>query len=296
MKRFTIPILVLTLTLFGCDLQKPWSPEDDPGLEADDLQSAGVNTLAPVKTDIGDAEQGIWLEGRLAAESAGGRITSEEIENRRDRLAIVNITVPTPAPDELWVEYAIKVTRNFEEAPVVLRAAVMVEDTPAGELAIVVGANARNITDTLAVDLFSIFDQVPETFLATVKGELLLMPEGTDEYAIDPATVTSDVRSEAIQANPIRVTLVPGNGTVPDTNPETAEPVAGDSESPELTTSGAASPSPADAAPADPSPAAEPGPPAPAEDTPQEQPDSAPAAPTADAPSTDDPPSNSAPQ
>ena len=260
MKHLTIPVIALILTAFACKPEKPWSPEDEQGLEADDLASVAVNAILPVKTDIGDAEQGIWLEGRLAPESSGGLITSEEIKNRRDRLAIVNISVPAPVPDELWVEYDVKVGRNFEDSPVVLRTRVITESTPVGTLAVVLGKEAqRNQTlrgqrITMKVDLFSAFEQVPDSFLAKIEGELLLMPEGTDESTIDPATATSSVSSEAVQANLIRVTIVPGGASETGAPSEPAAPAVTETVAPEQPATDPAAPAPAEAAPAGDSP------------------------------------------
>lgn len=250
MKHLIFPVVAIVLTMFSCNLQRPWSPEDDQGLDPSDLPSVGVDTIAPVKTDIGDAEQGIWLEGRLAAESADGRITSEEIKNRRDRLAIVNMTVPTPVPDALWIEYEAKVARNFEDTPVVLRVAVVIDDEfTAGEIKAVFGKDAQRTQQTFKVDLFSAFEQVPETFLAAIKGELILMPEGTDETTIDPATATSATSSMAVQGNPIRVTIVPGGTTEATPPAESASPADTEAASQDQPVADPAAPMPADAAP-----------------------------------------------
>lgn len=207
MKLRYIPLAVVILSLCACTPKKPWSPDDEQGLDMNELSSVETNTSVPVKTDIGDAEQGIWVEARIAKDSYAENVKVNEVNNRRDRLAIVNVDITPPVPKKLDAVYSVIVNRNFDEAPVVLRARIMVDGKSVGTIEGILGKDARSSHIVSTVDLFSAFDHIPKTFLATIEGKLFLMPEGTHENVIDPHNATSDTSSEALQCNPIRVTI-----------------------------------------------------------------------------------------
>jgi len=223
MKRVLVSLVVLFVTLSGCKPDKPWSPDDLQDLNDEDPATAPLVVNVEEKTNIGDAEQGLWIEARLTPESITPGMVNDEIENRRGRLAIVNVTIPPPVPETLHAIYTINATRDFEKTPVVLRAQVMVDGMPVGSIHDVFGADAMIKDLQVTVDLFSAFEQVPDSFLGTVEGELLLMPEGTDESTIDPATATSTATSKAIQFNPIRVNIERGAAGVESPPQESGE-------------------------------------------------------------------------
>lgn len=232
MKPAFISLIAAMVVLSSCQPDKPWSPDDEPGI--DPGNTSEVKPASPVKepTNIGDVEQGLWFEARLVPDSIPPGATNEEVENRRDRLAIVNVTLPRPLPDQLMAVYTLESTRSFENTPVVLRAQILVDGVPVGNVHEVIEIRSRDNKITRTVDLLSAFEQVPDSFLATVEGEFHLMPEGTDASTLDPATATSGSTSKAIQFNPIRVNVVPGNDapgaiiddSAPSAMPETAEP------------------------------------------------------------------------
>lgn len=211
MKPAFLSLIAALVVLTSCQPDKPWSPDDEPGV--DPANTSEAEPISPVKepTNIGDVEQGLWFEARLVSDSIPPGATNEEVENRRNRLAIVNVTLPRPLPDQLMAVYTLKSTRNFENTPVILRAQILVDDVPVGNVQEVIEVLGRDNAVTRTVDLLSAFEQVPDSFLATVEGEFYLMPEGTDASTLDPATATSGSMSKAIQFNPIRVNVVPGN-------------------------------------------------------------------------------------
>jgi hypothetical protein len=223
MKRVLVSLVVLLVTLSACKPDKPWSPDDPQDLNDEDLATAPLVVNVEEKTNIGDAEQGLWIEARLTPEAITPGMVNDEIENRRSRLAIVNVTIPPPVPETLHAIYTVNATREFEKTPVVLRAQVMVDGMPVGSIQDVFGINAREKKLQVTVDLFSAFEQIPDSILATVEGELLLMPEGTDESSIDPATATSTATSKAIQFNPIRVNIERGAAAVESLPQESGE-------------------------------------------------------------------------
>lgn len=214
MKRVLVSLAVVLVALSACKPDKPWSPDDPPDLNDEDPAIAPLVVNVEEKTNIGDAEQGLWIEARLTPESITPGMVNDEIENRRNRLAIVNVTIPPPVPETLHAIYTVNATREFEKTPVVLRAQVLVDGTPVGSIHEVFGNDARKKDVQVTVDLFSAFEQIPDSFLATVDGEVLLMPEGTDESSIDPSTAMSSATSKAIQFNPIRVNIERGEAGV----------------------------------------------------------------------------------
>lgn len=272
MKRLLVFACVVLL-LHSCKPEKPWSPDDDPSLSPDGGSGTGTDTIAPVKVDIGDAEQGVFIVGTIDESSKTSTVAVEEIKNRRDRMAIVNVSVAAPVPEQLWANYTLQCFRDFPDTPVVLRAKVMVEGKAVGSISAVIGKGAQRREFSTKVDLLSQFDQVPQTFLATVEGELLLMPEGTDEASVVPETATSSLVSRALLFNPMRVNIV-------DTLPP---PPAPDATAPVVL--------PPAPTPADPS-ATPPAAPAPEASTPPA--DAAAPVPPADAPAADAAPANEA--
>ncbi len=224
MKRTLIFVLSL-LVLHACKPEKPWSPSRDESGKDNPPLNPAVSSVLPHTVDIGDAEQGIYLEGTISPESLSDSVHEEKTESRRGRMAIVNVTITPPVPDKLWATYLIKCTREFTERPVVLRAQIMVEGKSVGSIEVVLGKDARTNEFATSVDLLSQFDQVPASFLATVEGELLLMPEGIDESTINPETATSDIVSKAVEYNPIRVDIegAPAGEPLPATEAVTTE-------------------------------------------------------------------------
>ncbi len=224
MKPAFIPLIAAMVVLTSCQPDKPWSPDDEP--EIDPGNMSGAEPISPVEkpTNIGDVEQGLWFEARLVPDSIPPNATNEEIKNRRNRLAIVTVTIPRPVPDQLMAEYTLESTRSFENTPVILRAQILVDGMPVGNVQEVIEVRDRDNKITRTVDLLSAFEQVPDSFLATVEGEFYLMPEGTDASMLDPAIATSASTSKAIQFNPIRVNVVPGNDASGATVDDSAAP------------------------------------------------------------------------
>ena len=249
MKRL-LAVVCVVLLLQSCKPKMPWSPEDDSGLSPSGAAGSGDSALAPVRVDIGDVEQGVFVIATIDPQSKSDTVVVEEIKNRRDRMAIVNVSIKPPAPEQLWANFTIKCYRDFPETPVVFRGQVLVDDKQVGSISAVIGKGADRREFVTKVDLLNQFEEVPPTFLTTVTGELLLLPEGTDEAAVVPETATSSVVSRAVQFNPIRVNLVDVLPAVPaETTPGTAAPAApaappADATQPET----APTPAPADAA------------------------------------------------
>lgn len=218
MKRYAA-ILAMALIMGACEAPKPWSPYDEEGSQTGRTSSEPLPTAAPT-IDIGDAEQGVYVEAKIAPESLNATVKAEEIQDYRKYATKLTIETPPPAPAEFWIDYSLRCSRDFKERPVVLRAEIKVEGQPIDTIVAVLGANARKNTYTKKVNVLKNFATPPATLLATVTGTLLLAPEGMAEGSINPETMESSATSQALQ-----FTLVRLNAGSAD-SPEQGEPAA----------------------------------------------------------------------
>jgi hypothetical protein len=210
MKRMFAVLIPLAL-LGACEVPKPWSPSDSAsGKSSSNPASENIPAkIGPPPLDIGDAEQGVFVEGKVAKESTTPDLKTEAVADRRKFVQQVTANVSGPAT-EFWIEYTLRCTRNFKGQPVVVRATVKVNDTPVDKIAAVLGAQAQRNSFSKKVNLLAGATSVPSSLLATVEGELLLMPVGTAEATVNPETAVSGVSSRALQATIIRVNFGPG--------------------------------------------------------------------------------------
>ncbi|MBX7256905.1 MAG: hypothetical protein K1Y02_11135 [Candidatus Hydrogenedentes bacterium] len=231
MKRI-VAILAIVLTISACKApKKPWSPYSDDGSQSSESSSSAPLPVAAPTIDIGDAEQGIYIEAKLAPESQQSGIKAEELQDIRKYVTKLTVNVPETGSSELWVDYSLRCSRNFVERPVVLRAEVKVEGQTVDTIVAVLGANAKKNTYTKKINLFKNFATPPPTMLATVTGSLLLMPEGAAEGSINPETAESSISSPALQFTLVRVntgaTVSAEEVTQPEAvSSETAPPAA----------------------------------------------------------------------
>ncbi|MBN2309449.1 MAG: hypothetical protein JXR94_10790 [Candidatus Hydrogenedentes bacterium] len=202
----TFLILALLVALGACKPPPPVPKTDRPD------GGAGAEGEAPpvVELNIGDVEQGIDIQARLAPESASATITAEELGNKRDQVMLLTLKVSPPYPEELWVEYRVNAKRAFAERPVALRARVLVErEREIGSFSLVLGADARKNGFAKKIDILSGLEAIPETMEVIVSAEAFMMPAGTDEETLDPETAVSDESSKAIYQTAVRVNFEP---------------------------------------------------------------------------------------
>ena len=247
------PVFVLALSvvlLVSCQPKKPWSPYDkESGTGTSIAKPAqGVSSTeraAAAGTDIGDLEQAIFVNAGLASEMNLPQVRCDSVLDRNKHATKIEVTIAPPYPDSLWVEYQVKSSRAFDDAPGVVRARIFVNDKEAGKISAVVGAEGFKSSVSAKVDLFKPFEgNVPETFLAKLDGDLYLMPTGTDEKSVDPETATSNMHSKAMYATLIRVARLK-----PDAPELDAGPAA-----PAASSAPPAAPAPTAAAPTTPAP------------------------------------------
>ncbi len=232
MKRHAA-IIVALMAISACEAPKPWSPYDDQGDGTKDTSaSAPLATVAP-GIDIGDAEQGVFVEAKIAPESMNASVKAEEIQDFRKFATKLTVDVSPPAPTEFWIDYTVRCSRDFVERPVVLRADIKVDDQTVDTIVAVLGANARKNTYTKKLNLLKTFPSPPSTLLATVTGTLLLMPEGAAEGTINPETAESSISSMALQATPVRWNVVQADAaSVPGAPADATAPAPADAPAP----------------------------------------------------------------
>jgi hypothetical protein len=219
-------LVALAMILAGtsCEAPKPWSPMDDQDADVDSsANSSDITEPTETKLNLGDVDQGINIEGRLAnADSLPATIMAEAFMHPTKRLDMLTIDIADPVPAQLDIAYTVRATREFADRPVVLRAVVIREETAIHGFNAVLGVAAQENEVNEIVDVFAGLTEMPETMLIRVEAEAHLMPIGTDESTLDAATATSDENTEAIKFNPIRINIL----TQPGQAEEPAEPEA----------------------------------------------------------------------
>ncbi len=224
MKRVFAVLIPLAL-LGSCEAPKPWSPYDNPSGKKEGNAAADTTAVKPrpAALDIGDAEQGIYIEGKVAKESLGPNLKAEQVVERRKYAQEITANVSGPPPAEFWVEYTIRCTRNFDGQPVVVRADVKVNNKPVDKIVAVLGAHAQGNSYSKKVNLLAGLSPVPSSVLATVEGELVMMPVGTAEGSVNPETAESATKSRALQATVVRANFgsaaAAGSGATPPPAP-----------------------------------------------------------------------------
>lgn len=204
MKTTALCVFVMGLAA-SCNLQKPYSPLDDPGAKQESTKAESFTINEQFNADIGDVEHHVFVEGRILPESITDSVTIEEREDARGRLLLNKVTLTPPLPESLWALYEVKCGRQFTVSPAVLRARVMVDGKPAGSFSALLGKTAMKNGVTAKVDLLRPLEELPESFFVDVEGELFLMPVGTDETKVNPDTATSPISSKALQRTSMRV-------------------------------------------------------------------------------------------
>lgn len=179
-----------------------------------DTGGGDSSTTLSKEFNVGDAETSIELVLELDPASAGDTVKEERILTAKKSLSQANVTVSPPAPGELWVRIRIRPNQPFVERTVVLRGVLTRDDKPIAQFQTVLGKYALqdepehpkvfrvNVLDGLAA--------LPETMLLFAKAEVLLAPKGTDEAAVDPATLVADQGDTSAKiSNPLRISLTP---------------------------------------------------------------------------------------
>ncbi len=198
MKKTAI-LVIAGLVLIGVVGCKP-----KPGPTALELQE---ELKQPKKTvvglDIGDVEVGIRIEAKLPEPPSSDSITEQQMRNQRNRLDFNTITLSKPYPTELNIKFAVS-TMALPEDVVALRVKIYREKEEIGSFSKVLTGESC-IFDHI-IDVFQGLNKIPDTMLIHTRGEVILLPKGTDPSTVDPETVTgTEDTTGAVASNPIRI-------------------------------------------------------------------------------------------
>jgi hypothetical protein len=210
--------LVLTLSLLaGCTAEQTGDrPPTMAGTGmADTRQGEEEVGRSPELKDIGDAEQLSRIAATLAERSQSPLVEEKTMESPREEIVLSTVQVEQPFPAELWIKFSNRATQSFETQPIVVRARVFRDNEEIGQYQTVLGKYAtgwQQAVDTPQLPLEFEFDvlaglpALPDTMLVHVEAELSLMPPGTDEATLDPATATAAVDLVTVKrSNPVRI-------------------------------------------------------------------------------------------
>lgn len=195
----------------------------EPAASASSVSDGGTGK-PPV--NIGDVEQAVQIQVTLATEPLPPNYVQELMMDPRKDLNLARVTVSPPLPDALPVKVAITSRRGFPTTPVVLRLKAYADEREVGSYTAVLGKEADQNNLIWTVDPLAGVPGLPDSLLVLVKGEALLMPEGTDPATVDPATATvpPERHTSTVLSNPLRVTFEKGAASGGPAAPATPAP------------------------------------------------------------------------
>lgn len=216
MPRFFFPaaLLAAVLVLGACQKQGDSVPKAVEQADVGGAAAPGIDTTLSKEFNVGDAETSIELIMELDPASTTDSITEEKVLTARKSLSQALVKVQGTPPAELWVRVRVRAGAPFIERTVVLRGAITRDEQPIAGFQTVLGKYALE-DDPAQPKIFrvNVLDGLPEapaTMLLYAKAEVLLAPKGTDEAAVDPATLTADPGDiSAKLSNPLRIEFNP---------------------------------------------------------------------------------------
>lgn len=183
----------------GPDLPKPGSPE----------QATVMIDKTATPVTVADAEAALRLEATVDEMSRLGNVVVEESVNKRSVLDLTTVTVTPPFPAELWVTFHVSASQDFTATPVALRADVYEDDLVVDSFSEVFAKDIRNTAQIHRFNVLANRTEAPDTLLVYARGELSLMPEGTDPATVDANTaIASPENTGHTMSNPIRINFV----------------------------------------------------------------------------------------
>lgn len=221
MKQYIPFMMLFSVALFpGC--QAPESGDGPPTVAGTgasvvrDEEEGDALTIGPKDLkDIGDVEQLVRIAATLAEQSATPLLEEDRMESFREELLLSTIDVKPPHPKELWLHFNVTATEPFRIQPVVARARVYRDDEEIGQFQTIVGQYAGNVilpegAVVPQMDFqFNVLEGLPvlpDTMLVHAEAELSLMPPGTNQDSLDPATASTDPEfTTTKRSNPVRI-------------------------------------------------------------------------------------------
>jgi hypothetical protein len=175
--------------------------------------------------NIGDVEQQIWTALTLSTVGHNAELTvidQDLLQDARKHVNFVKLTIGSPYPDDLYLDYMVKSVRAFPRTPVVARGTFVLEaeyddgrEPYRAEYPLfkaMFGRDGARATHEGQVDILHEVPGKPSTMLLRIRTEALLLPEDTDEETVDVDTATAPVgRSATLSSNPVRIDFVNSN-------------------------------------------------------------------------------------
>ena len=207
--RAVVFLVCLGATVVGCGTEAP-----EPSGRAPVSAPQSVADARPAELDMGDIETNVFIEMRLDAASAPDGVSTQELVDRRYRITLQTVSAPLSAPVPLAFDVQIGARENLSETPLVMRLALVREwaDSETERREVVIERNMLlpaeglyQMTDA-PFDVLAGLEALPESMLAYIQAELLLMPKGTDPAEVDPETAeVSEERQGVLRSNPVRI-------------------------------------------------------------------------------------------
>ena len=200
-----LPVTAALIALPACSAPKPEAPKavEKPA------KPPQPPLAAPVEPglNIGDVEAGIIVAATVPPEGLSPQVAVENMETKRDRLAMSTITVKPPYPEKLTLRVTLTPKVSYVKQPVVVRGKLRRDEKPLEpEFSTVVSEGGPTLATTIKCD-FDIMQGLatpPETMLVYAQFDAYLMPMDTPITGIDPKTSQSDQHTELL-SNPVRV-------------------------------------------------------------------------------------------
>jgi len=197
-----IQLVLVLLMVSGFVACEPKGPPTIADLQQEDAPKAAKRDI-----DIGDVEFYLKLEATLPPGFSSPNISENQMRNKRDWLDLTTITVESPAPEKLDIRFALR-GNNFPGDVIVARFNILREQEIIGTCQTVITGESKSPFIEQTVDVFAGLTQLPDTLLIHARGELVLMPKGTDPASIDPKTATGSAdNTGAILSNPVRINI-----------------------------------------------------------------------------------------
>jgi hypothetical protein len=193
-------------------------------------EASPVGTASPATTsepdrelfdpvdDLGDLEQGIDTEVRIPEADRPEGAAVRQLEDFRNNITMATVDLSEPFPTSLVATVQVKPSRSFPDPPAVVRVRIKRDDEVLATHEAVVGRMATGSEKakelTWQVDVLAGLETMPETMLVVAETDLLLMPLGTVEETIDPATAdVAATRKTMKPSNPLRINFNAGDAS-----------------------------------------------------------------------------------
>ena len=165
-------------------------------------------TAATQEREIGDVVSHMKLSARLDLRSNLETIKNTEALTQLKDLAMVNIDVSEPVPEELWLAVWVESGQNFPGSVVLVKGSIFVDYKEVDTFTYVTGAEAARDPFITSFDVLAEFEEVPESILVHASAKVSVF-EGGDESAFDPETAVAPRGSTSdLESNPARITFL----------------------------------------------------------------------------------------